>query len=342
MVLSHPISGCCEKNSERVVPLLLEKKADVTLRNGENQNAFMIARDKKHTAITELLQPVGSSLHKQFLELNTAKQFRAARRALRDNFGIMRLEKELRAGGWLDAHGPKAQLTTNTQPFNIFARVGAGLQKQGQEMADMNQRFCEQTCYGDEFCIACNRPQNDEHWEDKSPEWLGVASMARRHKFMVLKDLTWTWFNVLVFGICYCDSCKGNDPLCEKCNYEAELRIAIKKMKDMKEAAKAYAKLENWSDQLGLFIHCYPHCSVNSTHLHILDLSEPGPTFWHLNFKNLPLDSAIEVLEEELNEFCRLIEAQRQKVMQQAEPEAQVEVDDDDDDDDIERSVNET
>ena len=50
---------------------------------------------------------------------------------------------------------------------------------------------------------------------------------------------------------------------------------------------------------VGLFFHAYPHCSVNATHLHIVDLDYPGPTLEHLNFKNLKLDDCIKVLTAE-------------------------------------------
>ena len=51
------------------------------------------------------------------------------------------------------------------------------------------------------FMIACNRPENDEHWESAAPKWVGKASMGRRHRFMLVRDLSWSLFNVLAFGL---------------------------------------------------------------------------------------------------------------------------------------------
>ena len=51
------------------------------------------------------------------------------------------------------------------------------------------------------FMIACNRPENDEHWESAAPKLVGKASMGRRHRFMLVRDLSWSLFNVLAFGL---------------------------------------------------------------------------------------------------------------------------------------------
>merc|ERR1711924_58334 len=79
---------------------------------------------------------------------------------------------------------------------------------------------------------------------------------------------------------------------------------------------------------VGLYFHCYPHCSVNSLHLHIVDeyhtddaewseekntwvdavfgrqvpravYSNVGPTFDACRFKNLHIDKVIEALKWE-------------------------------------------
>ena len=43
--------------------------------------------------------------------------------------------------------------------------------------------------------------QNDERWEDGSEEWLGKASMAQRHKFMLVRSPVWYLFNAISIGI---------------------------------------------------------------------------------------------------------------------------------------------
>merc|ERR1719230_296655 len=55
-----------------------------------------------------------------------------------------------------------------------------------------------------------------------------------------------------------------------------------------------------WSDQIGLFFHVFGHNTVNSMHLHILDMSVIGPTFWFYEYKNLPVDAVLKVLREEI------------------------------------------
>ena len=54
--------------------------------------------------------------------------------------------------------------------------------------------------YAEEFMVASNRPENDEHWASDDAEWVGKASMAERHRFLILKNLNWQHFNVLAFG----------------------------------------------------------------------------------------------------------------------------------------------
>ena len=49
--------------------------------------------------------------------------------------------------------------------------------------------------------VACNKPEHDEHWASSRREWVGKASMAIRHKFLLIKSLDWRWFNGLVVGL---------------------------------------------------------------------------------------------------------------------------------------------
>ena len=60
-----------------------------------------------------------------------------------------------------------------------------------------------------------------------------------------------------------------------------------------------------WSEKehIALYFHAYPHCSVNATHLHIVDLKHAGPTHDHLAFKNLSLNDALEALRAEQESY---------------------------------------
>ena len=175
------------------------------------------------------------------------------------------------------------RLTTSTKPFNVFARVGSGVMTQsGMEVENAALK-----ALGTRFAIACNRPENDEHWASADPEWVAKASMSQRHRFMTTRDMTWTWFNVLTFGI------EGD---------AASLREAIETLAAMQEAASAFASATpGWEPKrLGLFFHCYPHNSVNSLHMHLVDLGATGPAFAHHAHKNLPAEAVMAVLRQEL------------------------------------------
>ena len=72
-------------------------QADVSLRNKDGDlNAFMVATKAGHDNVKEKLQPVRSALTTQMKELNTAEQFREARRFVKD-YGLSRLKHEMGA-----------------------------------------------------------------------------------------------------------------------------------------------------------------------------------------------------------------------------------------------------
>lgn len=50
------------------------------------------------------------------------------------------------------------------------------------------------------YIIANNLPANDSHWDSDDPGWVGKASMSKRHRFLIRRNLHWRWFNALVFG----------------------------------------------------------------------------------------------------------------------------------------------
>ena len=117
-----------------------------------------------------------------------------------------------------------------------------------------------------------------------------VSGSARRrcrprHRFLLIKDLSWRWFNCLTFGI------GGGAALAE----------AVATLEAMRDAALAYTRAEGgWSTSVGLYLHCYPFNSVQALHLHIVDLGATGPTFDALAHKNLPLDDVLHVLRAEM------------------------------------------
>lgn len=233
------------------------------------------------------LTPLKEELTARIPVSRDAAAFREARRILREELGgSQALREELMTGGWVDRQ--TSQLTTGLRPFNIFARCACGEQKQ----PDMEE---EQAAvpheYRSRFQVCKNRAENDEHWADEDPEWVGKASMARRHRFLTTKDLAWHWFNVLSFGFAE-DNFSASSL--------ASASAAVEFIEAMKAVALAYAAAMGWSSQVGLFFHVFGHNSVNSLHLHIVDLTEVGPGFEKLSYKNCPLDAVLEVLREEL------------------------------------------
>lgn len=215
--------------------------------------------------------------------IKDAASFRAARRMLTEELGGMAtLKEELNRSGFIDP--VTGNLTTGTRPFNVFARIGGGVMT--QPGMDKEQEYLQE--FKDHFIICSNLPANDEHWDSDDKEWVGKASMSKRHRFLTCKDLHWQWFNVLGFGLL--PESKGG----------AGLGRSIALVEVMKAAALRYTSVcPGWSDRVGLFFHVFGHNSVNSLHLHILDMAELGPTFWHYEYKNCPLDVVLKVLKEE-------------------------------------------
>ena len=142
----------------------------------------------------------------------------------------------------------------------------------------------------------------------------------------------WTWFNVLTMGLV--DVAKADavhhdeeEMRSEEANLELNIRTlesALACLRTMREAAYAFVKEDaksGWSlreknvfqketnqhvvglADIGLYFHCYPHCSINSLHLHIVDLSKVGPTYEACRFKNLGMDMVLKALENEIAEF---------------------------------------
>ena len=142
----------------------------------------------------------------------------------------------------------------------------------------------------------------------------------------------WTWFNVLTIGLV--DAAKADavhqeeeEMRREAADIELNLRTlesALACLRTMREAAYAFVKEDaksGWSlrekgvfqketnqtvvelADIGLYFHCYPHAAVNSLHLHIVDLSEVGPTYEALSHKNLSMDMVLTALEKEIAEF---------------------------------------
>ena len=134
----------------------------------------------------------------------------------------------------------------------------------------------------DEFVVCFNRKENEEMWESDDPAWIGKASMSKRHVFITTKNISWQRFNVLVYGMF------------------GDREDSLKMLHGMKRCAEAFVKTrDDWSENVGMFLHVYGACSVNSMHLHVIDLDYTGPSYEAIHHRNLSIDDVITAIEKE-------------------------------------------
>lgn len=155
------------------------------------------------------------------------------------------------------------ELTTGENPFNAFARYASFAMKNDAPQYGISQ----------EFMICHNRPENDAEWNDETSKRGSMAGPDENgpgHVFMTTTDLDWTKFNVLTI----------ND---------------VSFLKRMKNNAKTYTDARGWKNY-GLYFHCFPLNSVQSLHLHIVNLDTIGPHYATQQTKNLSIDDAINVI----------------------------------------------
>ena len=227
----------------------------------------------------------------------TEAHFTAVRKLVCKNGGALKVYTGLEVKGFL-----KGEVITTYElppslgkPYNPFSRIAMGLDSQGLVMEAENALLSEQ--HRARYRVACNRKQNDDVWasSDTAPSkgfpngHVGAASMAKRHRFLLVKDLSRRTFNVLMFGL-------GAVSLDAK-------RKALATLEDMRDAALSFTRgAPGWGPNVGLFFHVWPYNSVNALHLHIVDLDETGPTYAALGYKNLPLEEALKALRQEIKE----------------------------------------
>ena len=96
------------------------------------------------------------------------------------------------------------------------------------------------------YTLACNRPENDEHWHSSEPEWVGKASMSEFHRFVLIDDLDWRGFNALTMGL------EGG--------LQLDLHLLV--LREMKEIGEELMEAEGRQGAAGFFLHCFPFNSV--------------------------------------------------------------------------------
>lgn len=211
-------------------------------------------------------------LNGKFAAINTQEHYASIREQLK-SYGIDKFKEEMIA----DEHfGENSMISSKKNPL---AKIMAGEIKVGYSLSILaDNGFSE---YVDKYFIAKNTPINDENW--LNPEHAGKSSMSLHHEFLLIKDLKWDLFNALTFAL-------SND---------TSVQEVISMLEEMKKVATNYAKKLFHTDNIGLFFHVYPSNSVQSLHLHILDMDNLGPSFYALQHKNMPLDLIIEQLRKE-------------------------------------------
>jgi hypothetical protein len=243
--------------------------------------------------------PVAPSVRSQFTPSHTATcNTRSDFRTLRNevvSYGLDRLIADQVAAGWFvhSTDGSSGvKISDGPKPFNPFARLVTG-----QLPAPYGNLLSSHglSSFDSKFFVAQNKPELNAQWSSADPEWVGKASMAKNHQFLLLRSLAWQTFNIATFGL---DASPGAQAASQRM---ANLQAAISLLDEMAECARRYTAAAGWSTNLGLFFHAYPFNSVHALHLHMCDMDTIGPTFHHLNHKNLPISEARAVLLEELH-----------------------------------------
>lgn len=215
-------------------------------------------------------------------------------------------------------HRTKSVVTIQSVLRGIKSRGLTAKVRQSEHSALDLQDFLTDRWRG-RFMICKNRKENDEHWDSRDEKWLGRASMSKRHRFLTTRDLHWQWFNALVFGLVddgggLAATSTGDDARSGSSGAAAAagrnlLRSACREVEDMLLACQTYVhnarEKEGWSENVGCFVHAFGHNSVNSLHVHIVDLNWKGPSWAKHAHKNLPLEAVLEVLRQDAEETDR-------------------------------------
>lgn len=189
--------------------------------------------------------------------VNDAASFRVLRNII-DSDEVLRCMTD---GGYVSPDTGK--LTVGSQPFNYFARIGHG-----------KPNFAPQLGVSEGFVICHKTAEHCEHYDDpeyKKGAMAGPDENGPGHVFLTTTNLDWKYFNVAVID-------------------DVDFLLSMKR-----EALK-YVRARNWKNY-GLFFHCFPLNSVQSLHLHVVNLDRAGTHYEKKWFKNLHVDDVLAVLD---------------------------------------------
>ena len=217
---------------------------------------------------------------------NSAGKFKAAREWLKENGGATVVRDALRADGFVDPDGDT--LTLGVKPFNVFARMAGGAMPNPVDQSLLGT-------YAEEFMVCHNRPENDVDWEDESKA--ATASMAGPdpaekgglpgHVFISCRDVRWDRFNVLVMGM------EGAPSRKDGADLKGEARALLQRLE---AAGRTYATARGWDlDTTGMYFHVFPLNTVQSLHMHVVNLARKGPALKYHAHKNMPMSEVLNV-----------------------------------------------
>ena len=183
------------------------------------------------------------------------------------------IKEKFKARNVIDSDG---MLTTGIKPFNVFARIA-----NGDTVNTVNQDTLG--IYSDRFVVCHNLPNNDLNWDNPdfpTASMAGPDEYGPGHVFITTKDLSYSKFNILPIII-------DND---------------VKFLCEMLCAAIKYTSNRGW-DNPGFYFHCYPHNSVQSLHLHVINKDTLGPSFAKQMGRNLNIYDILSAMSVPHNSF---------------------------------------
>ena len=153
-------------------------------------------------------------------------------------------------------------------PFNVFAALSNGIIKN-----PVDQSILEK--YSENWVVCHNKPENDSKWLEISNtvSMAGPDTNGPGHVFITTKSNNAKYFNIASIIL----------------HKEKEF------LEELLEVAKHYTTQRKWTNA-GYYFHCYPNNSVQSLHLHVVNLDNTGPSFELQKFKNLPIYEALELI----------------------------------------------
>lgn len=163
--------------------------------------------------------------------------------------------------------------TFHYAPYNVFVHYALDLKRN----ITIDQSMLGK--YADKFMICYNLIENDLNWynpEFTTGAMAGPDANGPGHVFLTTKNPTFNTFNIL--------------PIILQKNTDF--------ISDVLEAAITYTTHRGWKNP-GYYFHCYPHNSVQSLHLHIVNKDTAGPGFKRQEGRNLSIWDAIWAIDFE-------------------------------------------